>query len=258
MHILQKHFVILFSLSCKVNTIREEKTNKKRKLNLEEYKKRREGIWKSQSNSQNSSPLNSTYNSPLPEDEEVRRKKHQEKLMKMAMEVLRTPAKTEKRTPAPRITVVPKVAQIPSDMEMKTLVSIGVNTEMKRKKNVDPLAPVEQLEQMKPVLQKISDKISSNSLITSVIENIPKVINSCSPESSKIQSSKQEHGEDKTIVYLPKNRVTVNKVNCSTQTNISLIQQTKASRYRRRRNSSTSSSSSNDSRSSRSSTRNER
>lgn len=195
----------------------------------------------------------------MPEDEEVRRRKHQEKLMRMAMEVLRTPARTEKIKPAPQVIVIPKVAQIPPDMEMKTLVSIGVNTEMKRKKNVDPLAPVEQLEQIKPVLQKISDKISSNSLITSVIENIPKVINSCSPESSQIQPSKQEHGEDKTIVYLPKNRVQVNMVNSFTQTNISLIQQTKASRYRRRRNCSTSSSSSsNDSISSRSSTRNER
>lgn len=227
-------------------------------MNLEEYKKRREGVWKSQSSSQNNSPLNSTCSSPLPEDEESRRKKHQEKLMRMAMEVLRTPAKPEKKKDAPQVVVPPKVALIPPDMEKKTLVSIGVNTEMKRKKNVDPLAPVEQLEQIKPVLQKISDKINANSLITSVIENIPKVINSCSAGDTKSEPAKLEHGEDKTIVYLPKNRVPTETKDSSTQTNISLIQQTKASRYRRRRNSSTSSSSSNDSRCSRSSTRKER
>lgn len=215
-------------------------------------------MWKSQSSSQNNSPLSSTCNSPLPEDEESRRKKHQEKLMRMAMEVLRTPAKPEKKKDVPQVVVLPKVALIPPDMEMKTLVSIGVNTEMKRKKNFDPLAPVEQLEQIKPVLQKISDKINSSSLITSVIENIPKVINSCSAEDNKTKPSKLDHGEDKTIVYLPKNRAPTETKDTSTQTNISLIQQTKASRYRRRRNSSTSSSSSNDSRCSRSSTRKER
>lgn len=200
--------------------------------------------------------MSSTCSSPLPEDEEVRRRKHQEKLMKMAMEVLRTPAKSVKKE-FPQVIAVPKVTQIPPDVEMKTLVSVGVNTEMKRKKNVDPLAPVEQLEQIKPVLQKISDKINSNSLITSVIENIPKVINSCSAENSNSKSilSKVEHGEDKTIVYLPKDRVSPKTTTISTQTNISLIQQTKASRYRRRRKSSTSSSSSNDSHCSRSTTK---
>lgn len=203
--------------------------------------------------------MSSTCSSPLPEDEEIRRKKHQEKLMKMAMEVLRTPAKSVKKE-MPQVIALPKVTQVPPDIEMKTLVSVGVNTEMKRKKNVDPLAPVEQLELIKPVLQKICDKINSNSLITSVIENIPKVINSCSNENikSKRELPKVEHGEDKTIVYLPKNRVPVKTNDMSTQTNISLIQQTKASRYRRRRNSSTSSSSSNDSYCSKSSTRHRR
>lgn len=178
--------------------------------------------------------------------------------MRMAMEILRTPTKTEKKLEVPQVIEVPKVAQIPPDMEMKTLVSIGVNTQMKRKKNVDPLAPVEQLEQIKPVLQKISDKINSSSLITSLIENIPKVMNSCCSDESKTEPSKMEHGEDKTIVFLPKNRTTVETKDAMTQTNISLIQQTKASRYRRRRNSSTSSSSSSDSQDSRASTSIER
>lgn len=179
--------------------------------------------------------------------------------MRMAMEVLKTPVKSVKKE-VPQVIAVPKISQVPLDIEMKTLVSIGVNTDMKRKRNVDPLAPVEQLEQIKPVLQKISDKINSNSLITSVIENIPKVINNCSTENpnSKRVLLKVEHGEDKTIVYLPKNRVPPKTTDISTQTNISLIQQTKASRYRRRRNSSTSSTSTNDSQCSRSPTRAER
>lgn len=227
-------------------------------MNLEEYKKRREGIWKSQSNSQNNSPFSSNCSSPLLEDEEVRRKKHQEKLMRMAIEVLRTPVKVEKKTEVPKVITIPKIAQIPPDMEMKTLVSIGMNTDMKRKKNVDPLAPVDQLEQIKPVLQKISNKINSSSLITSLIENIPKIINNCSSEESNNEPSKLDHGEDKTIVYLPKNRIAAIMKDAVTQTNISLIQQTKDNRYRRRRNSSTSSISSNDSHCSGTSIRNHR
>lgn len=219
---------------------------KKRKLNLEEYKKRREGVLKSQPGSLTSSPMSSNCSSPLPEDENLRLKKHQEKLMRMAKEVLNTPVKTEKKLSIPAVVEVPKVVQIPLGMEKKTLVSIGVNTELKARRNLDPLAPVEQLEQIKPLLKQASDKINCNSLITSLIENIPKVINSCSPHTLKEPANKvqSEHGEDKTIVYLPKERPPRKTRDIETQTNISLIQQTKASRYRRRRLSSTSSSSS--------------
>uniref|UniRef100_A0A6P7F0K3 Peroxisome proliferator-activated receptor gamma coactivator 1-alpha n=1 Tax=Diabrotica virgifera virgifera TaxID=50390 RepID=A0A6P7F0K3_DIAVI len=121
-----------------------------------------------------------------------------------------------------------------------------------RRKNLDPLAPVERLDEIKPLLQKASDMINGNSLITSVIENIPKVIDSCDPKHIAPENKDRlEHGEDKTIVYLPKNRVCQETQSVECQTNISLIQQTKASRYRRRRVSSSSSESSDSSQGSR-------
>lgn len=102
--------------------------------------------------------------------------------------------------------------------------------------------------------QKVSDKISTNSLITSVIENIPKVIDSCQPTDNNDEelppSKTADHGEDRTIIYLPKDRTAAETKSVECQTNISLIQQTKASRYRRRRRESSSSDSSGGSRSS--------
>ncbi|KAG5888045.1 hypothetical protein JTB14_032854 [Gonioctena quinquepunctata] len=250
----------------KVNTIHTAESNKKKKLNLEEYKKRREGFLKSQDSSQNCSPMSSACSSPLPEDENTRRIKHQEKLMKMAMEVLNTPPKAEKKQEQqPLVITPPPPIKIPIDMEKKELVSIGVNTDFKvKRKNLDSLAPVEQLDEIKPLLKKVSDKINGSSLITSVIENIPKVIDSCDNQDGKseAQVNKLEHGEDKTIVYLPKNRAATKTKSVECQTNISLIQQTKASRYRRRRTSSSSScsskSSSHKSRKSRTSSRYDR
>nr|XP_023024188.1 peroxisome proliferator-activated receptor gamma coactivator 1-alpha [Leptinotarsa decemlineata]XP_023024189.1 peroxisome proliferator-activated receptor gamma coactivator 1-alpha [Leptinotarsa decemlineata] len=231
----------------KVNTIHNNKSTQKKKLNLEEYKKRREGFLKYQNNSQNCSPNTSSCSSPLPEDENTKRIRHQQKLMKMAMEVLNTPPRPEKKAELPLKITPPQPVKVPVDMVKKTLVSVGVNTGIKtRRKKLDPLAPVEQLDEIKPLLQKVSDKINSNSLITSVIENIPKVIDSCDQQELKaeVPVDKFEHGEDKTIVYLPKDRATVQTRSIECQTNISLIQQTKASRYRRRRTSSSSSSSS--------------
>ncbi|XP_050504895.1 uncharacterized protein LOC114325063 isoform X2 [Diabrotica virgifera virgifera] len=237
----------------KVNTIHANKTAQKKKLNFEEYKRRREGFGKSQNNSQSCSPVTSTCSSPLPEDENTRLLKHQEKLKKMAKEVLNTPPKGEKKPEHALVVAPPTPLVVPPDMVMKTLVSIGVNTDFKvRRKNLDPLAPVERLDEIKPLLQKASDMINGNSLITSVIENIPKVIDSCDPKHIAPENKDRlEHGEDKTIVYLPKNRVCQETQSVECQTNISLIQQTKASRYRRRRVSSSSSESSDSSQGSR-------
>lgn len=85
----------------KSNTIKStmsqvtENKQQKRKLNLAEYKKRREFSVQSNENSQNNSPMNSGRNSPTTvEDENTKRQKHQEKLMRMAMELLNTPAKS--------------------------------------------------------------------------------------------------------------------------------------------------------------------
>ncbi|KAJ8928327.1 hypothetical protein NQ314_019124, partial [Rhamnusium bicolor] len=213
----------------KVNTIRNTESCQKKKLNLEEYKKRREGFLKSQNNSLNCSPINSTCSSPLLEDENTRRIKHQEKLMKMAMEVLNTPPKSERKSTPSLVITPPQPIQIPSDMEKKTLVSIGVNTDFKICKNMNPVTPVEQLEEIKPLLKKASAKINCNSLITSLIENIPKVINKSDPKNliAAEQVNKLEHGEDKTIVYLPKNRTAIKTTSVEVQTNISLIQQSK-------------------------------
>ncbi|KAJ8985029.1 hypothetical protein NQ317_016940 [Molorchus minor] len=239
-----------------VNTIHIAESCQKKKLNLEEYKKRRNAFVKSHGDSRNCSPLGSSGSSPLLEDENTKRIKHQEKLMKMAMEVLNTPPKSEKKPEAPPEAVVlaPQPVQTPPDMEKKTLVSIGVNTDFKICKNMDPVAPVEQLEEIKPLLKKAN--INCNSLITSVIENIPKAMNqSDSHVLKRREVGKLEHGEDKTIVYLPKIRAPKKTISTEVQTNISLIQQCKQSRYRRRRNSSSSSSSSSASRKNDSSTR---
>ncbi|CAH1119187.1 unnamed protein product [Phaedon cochleariae] len=252
----------------KVNSIHPTDANKKKKLNLEEYKKRRVGFL-SQGGSPIRSPAGSSCGSPQPEDENTRRIRHQEKissqlepedentrrirhqekLMRMALEVLNTPPKKEvKREEEAVVVTPPKPVTIPADMEKKTLVSVGVNTDFRvRRKNLDPLAPVEQLDEIKPLLQQASTKINSSSLITSVIENIPKVIDSCDVSRDAEQQQPQrpkgcEHGEDKTIVYLPRNRAAVSTSSVECQTNISLIQQSKASRYRRRRSSSSSSS----------------
>nr|CAH7752654.1 unnamed protein product [Callosobruchus chinensis] len=219
----------------KVNTIRTTEPRQKKKLNLEEYKRRREGFLISQNNSQNCSPASSTCSSPLPEDDNMKLIKHQEKLMRMAQEVLNTPPKSERKA-APTVMVPkPKPLPIPADIEKKELVSIGVNTDFKVRKNLDPLAPVEQLEEIKPLLKKASAKINCNSLITSLIENIPKVIDSCGTPTVSDAPAKKDHGEDKTIVYLPKNRCSVKTVSTSVQTNISLIKQTKAAMRRRNR-----------------------
>ncbi|XP_056638661.1 uncharacterized protein LOC130446414 isoform X3 [Diorhabda sublineata] len=238
----------------KVNTIHLNKVNsQKKKLNLEEYKKRREGVL-IKSSSLNGSANSSASSSPMHEDETTRLLKHQEKLKRMAKEVLNAQAKGDKKPESVSMVIVPpQPVQVPVDMIKKTLVSIGVNTDFKScSKNIDPLAPVERLDEIKPLLQKVSDKINVNSLITSVIENIPKVIDSCDQNHQVMTAikDKSEHGEDKTIIYLPKNRETRKTCSVECQTNISLILQTKESRYRRRKEScsSTSSISSEDSR----------
>ncbi|KAI4462105.1 peroxisome proliferator activated receptor gamma coactivator 1 pgc-1 -related [Holotrichia oblita] len=132
----------------KVNTI------KKRKLNLEEYKQRRQG--------------RSCSGSPARiEDENARR------LQRMNIQ------------PCP-----------PPNMEVRTLVSIGVNTD-------------QSWGRLQEIVRGCPENFSPNSLITSLVEHLPEV------KEIKIPG---EHGEDKTIVYLDKNRVMVKTVNKKTQT----------------------------------------
>lgn len=205
---------------------------------------------KSSNDSLNSSPISSNCSSPLPEDENLRRIKHQEKLMKMAKEVLNTqPPKKGVQTSTNQMNTVktpPRIqepAVISTDFEMKTLVSVGVNTIDVNDKKIT--MSVDELEEIKPLLQKASAKINCNSLITSMIQNIPKVINKTKKTDKvlheNVNISKKEHGEDKTIVYLPKDRPAVKTKDVEVQTNISLLKENEESRYRRRSLSSSSS-----------------
>lgn len=206
--------------TIKPNTNNDNEVKQKRKLNLAEYKKRREFVVKSENNSQNNSPVNSSPNSPAAvEDEVTRRKKHEEKLLQMSIDLLNTtPAKSNKPEPCktPVHTELPKIklpaqattsVSVPNDMEVKIYLSVGTNTETIP---ALPLCPEPVVEEIKPLLQ--NPKISTNSLIASVIENIPKVKsknkNLLDKKNKPVGNQlPEEHGENKTIVYLPKNRV---------------------------------------------------
>lgn len=274
----------------KANTIRkiECKTeptavaNNKRKLNLEEYKKRRKDFLTPQNSSLNSSPNTSTCSSPLPEDEHQKMLKHQEKLRKMAEELLNSAPKSEKKSDLSSIysssaassasaspcfsNVKPELSQVkteqppvkidvpvavefpkvPSYLERVTVVSVGVNTDFN-----GPLEPVVKLQEIKPLLEKASDKISDNSLISSVIENIPKVIDKkgrvLNVQGAVNKEDAECHGEDMRVMYLEKNRVRVPTSEACTQTNITFVEQCKKEMSRRSRKRSTSSSSSSNS-----------
>lgn len=226
----------------KPNTIRNNNNNavgnalqQKKKLNLEEYKKRRDLNFKS---SASNSPVSSGRTSPtVVEDEQMKRIKHQELLMKMASEILK-PKKEEKKIvslpeflpkiekPDQEITV--KEIKPPSNLEMKILLSVGTNT----------VESWFQLKEINPILENINVKINQNSLIAAVIENIPKVKKETVENSTAIV----EHGEDKTIVYLDKNRPAITTCNVCVQTDNCDMMEIR--RCGRRRNSSSSDSTS--------------
>lgn len=238
----------------KINTIRNSivsENTMKRKLNLEEYKKRRQGVLRSRSNSSATSPNGSGANSPaVVEDESVRLLKHQQKLMQMAEEVLKTPPKSALPQPPPPPTVpdpvpepepdgapMPPPARVPpKNIEVKTVVSMGVNTD---------ISITDELLDIKPILQNANAKISDNSLINSVIKNVQKkklVTSTFTPKATTTPESKEQaHGEDKTIVYLDKNRTAVETRSVEVQTEPE-VQDT--SKHKRRRTSSSSSDSS--------------
>lgn len=146
--------------------------------------------------------------------------------MRMAMEVLNTPAKSDRKQQPVTVTALkpaPKVV-VPPNIEKKTMVSVGINTLLQRKNNVDPLAPIEQLEEIRPLLASASNRINSSSLITSMIENIPRIISTCTVAETNVNQVDKpaEHGEDKTIVYLPKDRTQATKSDFAAQTELSL------------------------------------
>lgn len=96
----------------------------------------------------------------------------------MASEVLKTPPpKLAKKTdpnplPAAPLSNIdkkpfsPPAPVPPSDIEVKTIVSRGVNTDESGN------TCVRVLEEIKPILETASSKIGTNSLLVSVIENI--------------------------------------------------------------------------------------
>ncbi|XP_065173791.1 uncharacterized protein srl [Atheta coriaria] len=237
----------------KTNTI-------KKKLNLEEYKKRLQT--RPNTKSCGTSPRASE------DDENTRRLKHTEMLMKIAqdnlklgnkspqdgggesvslppIEIPQIGAKSTNATTSTKVKDVTscdtvKIKQEPPDdvqiievkrppknIVMKTLVSIGTNTE-------------ESWGHLEQILQNTHIKISPNSLISSIVEQLPKP--------KQVLPTKQvEHGEDKTIVFIDTTRPKKNTRAVHVQT---LHSSSHLLRQRRRRSSSSCSSSSSSSSSS--------
>lgn len=100
----------------------------------------------------------------------------------MASEVLKTSPKNAPKLSLPSLSL-PKIAAVsvpsqenfaipsvqrvpPSDIEVKTMISIGINTQDATNQCVRVL------EEMKPILKTANTKFSTNSLLASVIENI--------------------------------------------------------------------------------------
>lgn len=232
----------LRSNACTASNI----VQRKRKLNLEEYKKRREFSFKS---SASNSPVSSGRTSPIVvEDEHTKRVKHQELMMKMASEILKPVKKTDTKISLPALPIITyadeKPAEIkekPEDLppsievkketkpmpnfEMKTLVSVATNTD----------ESWSELKEIKPILDNINLKISPNSLIAAVIENIPKVKTKQHVDKLIVAA---EHGEDKTIVFLDKNRPQVTTCDAHVQTDSYGNEVAEFGRSRRRNSSS--------------------
>ncbi|XP_076266261.1 PGC-1 family member spargel isoform X2 [Rhynchophorus ferrugineus] len=260
----------------KANTIHHlEPACNKKKLNLDEYK-RRKNLLVPKSRSECSSPKSNVCDSPpQQEDEQQRILRHQAKLQKMAQEVLNTAPKSDRKpdivsnkSPCPGIVVGSPVFGIkaepmvkqeildpesmipepPAKMRRIELVSFGVNTDFNVTEDSDPLRRAVKLAEIKPLLEKVSGIINDNSLISSVIENIPKMIELKARKQENLSTeghlaSSQTHGEDKQIVYVEIGREKCPTRDVLTQTNLSLIGQKRQERIRERSNSSSSSSS---------------
>ncbi|XP_066145906.1 titin homolog isoform X2 [Euwallacea fornicatus] len=252
----------------KSNTISQLETplNKRKTLNLDEYKKRRNPSEVTKNSYEKSSPSISISTSCQPqlqaETEYQRMLQHQEKLRKMAQEVLKAAPKAERdqntnenmlpstsgksgsvrragelknkteiQTKAmiehPRAVVRPP--RVPPNLERKIYVNIGVNTDFRIPRDQDPLAPLETLQELKPLLEQSSHRINDQSLISSMIQHVPKVVQQRETALSRVSTEASynngEHGECKQVVYLEKNRVRRPTKSTTTQTNISLISQ---------------------------------
>lgn len=216
----------------------EPPQTKKRKLNLEEYLQRKGGsIVKSNGNSRANSP---TFRNDKTADEKYR--SHQELMMKMASEILKTPAKSkapvakpdEPAPPEPESKPQPDPPKPPrpTNYELVTYVSIGTGTE--------PDAPLPRI--IRPILEKAADKIRSNSLITNISETLLQKSPGCDVAR---RADNVEHGEDKVVLVLEKDRKLPQRADAQTQTDevVEPALKTKPARqYRARRSVSSSSS----------------
>ncbi|KAF2883422.1 hypothetical protein ILUMI_22756 [Ignelater luminosus] len=193
------------------NSVRDN-SRKKKKLNLAEYKKRRD-LPRSGGSSLNASPAGSGPCSPAATKDE------QDRYQRMLMEVLRAtpksavpiPSTAQPEKPAPtaatQLEGVAAPPSMPPHLERKEYVSIGVNTDGAGLSLKHLTVPLKELEEIRPILENASDKISNNSLIASVIENVKnKKIKHKLGQNELDKRLPEHHGEDKVIMWPEKNR----------------------------------------------------
>lgn len=177
-------------------------------------------VCRSSGSSQNASPVDSGPCSPDTTKDE--QESYQQRLMQMAAEVLRATPKSSvpassPSTAQPTKVVAPTSAAptksvtappaMPPHLERKEFVSIGVNTDGAGLSLKHLNVPLKELEEIRPILENASDKISNNSLIASVIENVQNKKIKHKVEHNDLAKRLQEyHGEDKVIMWPEKNR----------------------------------------------------
>lgn len=195
----------------KSNTIHGNAQNNKKKLNLEEYKKRRDIVFISSNNT----PISSSNTSPKHITDQTEYLKN---LSKMANEVLMCKKGTSKlKTPSlPDIDIavspngnieevkplllksMPASPQQETNIviiepekikkENRSTVNFGTNTE-------ESWLDHDRLNEIKPILENASVKISSNSLLASMIQTVCRKKVSAVPE----QPEENVHWENKVV-----------------------------------------------------------
>lgn len=127
----------------------------------------------------------------------------------MASEVLKTPPPklAQKTDPKPLPTAVPPpniekkpfsppAPVPPADIEVKTIVSRGVNTDESGN------TCVRVLEEIKPILETASSKIGTNSLLVSVIENIQNKSGESSKDAKQVGKTKANFTTEQTDPFI--------------------------------------------------------
>ncbi|KAL1498234.1 hypothetical protein ABEB36_009066 [Hypothenemus hampei] len=217
----------------KSNTKRDSGSIKK-KLNLEEYKKRHNISTGQSDKLKKFSSIDNRNNNGFSENNDDRVKKHEEKMRKMSEALLKTVPKSQKSENSVPVNgmastrkqmVASNYRQLseaalalrspepPEHLEKRKLVSIGVNTDYWiSKTNI----PAEKLPHIKPILEKAGGKLSENSLFTALVKNIPKA------DGKNRQTETIDQRENFEIFYLRKDRVRPQTKARSVQTTQSL------------------------------------